>query len=194
MELGLWQLPTYQLHLTSQKKILVQHLKKNYKENRHYIIIRKDNSSNQEKGNGGSNKITYMLTEQSFNLMKSTFNLRNKYLIEESDLIKSINICMCIENQTIGFIENSYKTILKTKRQYSIGKYRIDLYFIDYKLAIECDENNHEDRDPVYEKEREDYIKSLGNTIIRFNPNEEGFDLSNVLREINGILFKGLLL
>ena len=96
---------------------------------------------------------------------------------------------MCIENQTIGFIENSFKDILNLKRQFMIGKYRADLYFIDYKLVIECDEFNHCDRDPQEEKMREDYILSLGNKIIRFNPNEEGFDLSNVLREINKALF-----
>ena len=49
---------------------------------------------------------------------------------------------MCIENQTIGFIENSYSNILNTKRQHFIGKYKVDLYFIDNKLVIECDENN----------------------------------------------------
>ena len=96
---------------------------------------------------------------------------------------------MCIENQTIGFIENSFKNIVECKRQYSIGKYRIDLYFIDYKLAIECDENNHIDRDQQEELIREKYIISLGNNIIRYNPNTIDFDLSNVLRTINKIIF-----
>jgi very-short-patch-repair endonuclease len=36
---------------------------------------------------------------------------------------------------------------------------------------------------------REEYIRSLGNKIIRYNPNEQNFDLSNVLREINKHLF-----
>ena len=100
-----------------------------------------------------------------------------------------INLCMCIENQTIGFIENSYKDILNVKRQFNIGKYRADLYFIDYKLVVECDEFNHADRDEIKEKIREEYILSLGNKIIRYNPNQKNFDLSNVLREINIILF-----
>lgn len=98
---------------------------------------------------------------------------------------------MCIESQTIGFIENAYSGTLNVKRQYIFGKYRVDLYFIDYKLVIECDENNHDDRDPIEEKVRENYIISLGNTIIRFNPNQSEFDLSNVMRDINVILFKG---
>ena len=95
---------------------------------------------------------------------------------------------MCIENQTIGFIENSFKGIIDCKRQFIINKYRVDLYFINYKLIIECDENNHEDRNPIKEKFREEYLLSLGNNIIRYNPNEPSFDLSNVLREINRVI------
>ena len=97
---------------------------------------------------------------------------------------------MCIENQTIGFIENAYNDIFIIKRQFSIGKYRVDLYFVDYKLVIECDENGHCDRNIVEEKEREKYIQSLGNSIIRYNPNDKNFDLSNVLKKINITLFK----
>jgi very-short-patch-repair endonuclease len=54
--------------------------------------------------------------------------------------------------------------------------------------VIECDENNHDDRDPIYEKTREDYITSLGNNFIRFNPNSSDFDLSNIIKKINKII------
>ena len=70
-----------------------------------------------------------------------------------------------------------------------MGKYRVDLYFIDYILVIECDENDHVDRNYTDERIREEFIISLGNKIIRYNPNTISFDLSNVLREINAILF-----
>ena len=95
-----------------------------------------------------------MLTEESFELMKNLFNLRNRYIVNINNNIKQINICMCIENQTIGFIENCYKNITNLKRQYIFDKYRVDLYFIDYKIVIECDENNHINRDPIKEKIR----------------------------------------
>ena len=36
---------------------------------------------------------------------------------------------MAIENQTIGFIENSFSDALKIKRQKRVGTYYIDLYF-----------------------------------------------------------------
>jgi len=180
------------LYLAGQKKDLVSNLKKNYKENIHYII---DNRKvKQEKKNGGQNKICFFLTEEAFELFKNSYNLRNRYLVEISDKVKHINIGMCVENQTIGFIENSYKNIFNMKRQFSIDKYKVDLYFMDYKLVIECDENNHNDRDPEKEKVREDYIISLGNKFIRYNPNTDNFDLSNVLREINEILFSKLII
>jgi very-short-patch-repair endonuclease len=177
------------LYLTSQKVHLVKHLSKNYKENIHYIIERNKIKTKQY---GGHNKITFLLTEETFELLKNSFNLRNRYIVELNENIKQINIGMCIENQTIGFISNSYSNMLNVKRQFTIGKYRVDLYFVDYKLVIECDENNHNDRDPENEKIRELYITSLGNKIIRFNPNEKDFDLSNILREINAILFSGI--
>jgi len=174
------------LHLSS-KNLIVRHLKKNYKENIHYII---DKCKPKDKQYGGQNKIEYYLTEEAFELLKNTYNLRNRYIVSVSDNVKQINaICMCIENQTIGFIENSFKDIIECKRQFFIDKYRVDLYFPSYKLVIECDENDHIDRDIDKEKNREDYILSLGNKIIRYNPNASDFDLSNVLREILNIIY-----
>ena len=55
---------------------------------------------------------------------------------------------------------------------------------------VECDENNHIDRNQIEEKIREEFILSLGNIIIRFNPNDSKFDLSLVLQEINKIILK----
>ena len=175
------------LYLSAKKYNLVRNLKKNYKENIHYII--KKNVYKSRGNTGGQNKFEFLLTENAFELLKNSFNLRNRYIVEISDNIKCVNIGMCIENQTIGFIANIFNDIIECKRQYTIGKYRIDLYFVDYKLVIECDENNHIDRDPIEEKIREDYILSLGNKIIRYNPNTINFDLSNVIKDIMKIVF-----
>ena len=178
------------LYLTKHRHKIIIHLRKNYRENIHYIhyIIEQDNSKNISK-QGGHNKVIFLLTETTYELLKNSYNLRNRYIVDIKDNVKQVNIGMCIENQTIGFIENTYSNMLNVKRQYGIGKYRVDLYFIDNKLVIECDENNHTDRDNIQEKIREEYILSMGNKIIRYNPNTSSFDLSNVLREINAILF-----
>ena len=83
-----------------------------------------------------------------------------------------------------------------TKRQYIFNngkcgkaKYIGDLYFPLYNLIIECDENNHDDRDAIYEKTREQYLLLQEDNIIRFNPNDKYFDLSIVIKEINKVLF-----
>ena len=67
------------------------------------------------------------------------------------------------------------------KRQQIINKYRVDLYFPD----------TNNDRNPEDERIREEKLISLGDKIIRFNPNDTKFDLSNVLREIFTIIFGG---
>ncbi len=171
----------------TQKNNIVIFLKKNYKKNIHYII---ENNTKKKTGSGGSNKIIFKLTIDTYELIKNSYNLRNRYIVNISNNIKCVNnISMCIENQTIGFIWNCFNTIITVKRQYKFKKYKVDLYFPDYKLVIECDENNHDDRDPIYEKAREDYIILLNNKIIRFNPNSIDFDLSNVIKDINKIVF-----
>ena len=173
----------------TRKDNIVRSLKKNYQKDIQYIIIQPvilQIEGEKNKGGGGQNKVDYMLTEKTFELMKNSYNLRNRYLTQLTDNTSVINsINMCIENQTIGFIANSFKGILKTQRQYKVGNYNVDLYFIDHKLVIECDENNHTDRNQTDELIREKFIESLGNKIIRFNPNAKNFDLSNVLREIH---------
>lgn len=89
---------------------------------------------------------------------------------------------MCIENSTIGFIVNTLQGVVEMKRQQKFGKYRVDLHFPEHKLIVECDKNNHNDRNPEDEKIREEFLTSLGNTMIRFNPSDINFDLSTVLR------------
>jgi very-short-patch-repair endonuclease len=174
--------------IKTSKKISIKECEKRTTSVLNYLYLLYSNCEN-EKKHGGQNKIIYKLTEDAFELLKNSYNLRNRYIVDISDNVKHVNIGMCIETQTIGFIENTYSNMLNIKRQYAFGKYKVDLYFIDYKLVIECDENNHDDREPINEKVREEYIKSLGNKIIRYNPNTASFDLSNVLREINAVLF-----
>ena len=70
-------------------------------------------------------------------------------------------------------------------RQFICDKYKIDLYFIDYKLAIECDEIHH-----IYNKEsdkiRQEYIKTkLNCSFIRFNPYDEEFNILHLYNKIH---------
>ena len=71
------------------------------------------------------------------------------------------------------------------ERQFEVNGYYIDLYLIDEKIAVECDEKNHVDRDQEYEKYRETSIKNtLGCKFIRFNPDDKEFDIFKVIHDI----------
>ena len=74
------------------------------------------------------------------------------------------------------------KSIMETfegenmETQYSVLTYRVDLYFHDYKLAIEVDEKGHIGRNEDYEKQRQKEIKAeLSCKFVRINPDEENF-------------------
>ena len=60
--------------------------------------------------------------------------------------------------------------------QYTVLNYRIDLYFQKYKLAIEIDELNHNDRNIDYEIQRQKELeKELDCVFIRINPDAIDF-------------------
>ena len=71
--------------------------------------------------------------------------------------------------------------------QYNVSSYRIDLYFHDYKLATEIDENGHSYRNVDYKIKRQKAIKrELGCTSIRIDPGKEDFDIFRAINEIFG--------
>jgi very-short-patch-repair endonuclease len=170
----------------TQKVNLTSFVKKNFKQNIHFI---QTPISYEITRKGGQNCIHMWLTAEAFDLVKNTYNLKNRYIKKINDNSGQVNMVMAIEAQTIGFIENAFSSALKLKRQKRIGKYYIDLYFEDYNLAIECDENDHVDRDQDNERTREDFLIKQNITIVRYNPNHKHFDLSDVIREITHLLF-----
>ena len=63
-----------------------------------------------------------------------------------------------------------WEKICKLCTQYYVLGCKIDLYFPDYKIAIEDDEFNHIDRDSEYEaKRRIEIEEELDCAFIRFN-------------------------
>lgn len=73
-------------------------------------------------------------------------------------------------------------TIRKVFDGIPIGSHRIDLYFSEHKLAIECSEYNHEDRDTSY---RQKFIDDqLYCKFIHSNPDAKEFMIERILRRI----------
>ena len=77
--------------------------------------------------------------------------------------------------------------------QYRIDKYFIDLYFPEHKSGTELDENGHTDRSKIEEIKREETVKNVGITLIRINPDKEGFDIFIKIGEIQDFIYESAL-
>lgn len=107
---------------------------------------------------------------------------------EKEDILNLFNINYIVtsmkETELLKILQLSFKKYKSTKNFY-VGNYRIDLYFPDLNLAIECDENNHNDRDMNYEKIRQKFIENnLKCIFIRFNPDDINFNIGDVIYKI----------
>ena len=75
--------------------------------------------------------------------------------------------------------------------QYNVLSSRIHAYFSKYKLAIEVDEQGHDDRDINYELRRKKAIeKELGCEFIRTNPAKENFNIFVEIGKIQNYIVK----
>jgi very-short-patch-repair endonuclease len=74
------------------------------------------------------------------------------------------------------------------RRQYSVGAYVLDFYCPDLRLAIEIDGESHDKPTAKeYDQEREEQIKQLGITIIRFTNSQIETKLEDVVQYIRDI-------
>ena len=109
------------------------------------------------------------------------------HLLKEFHIETTNMKCLTKEQQTLSAITNVLKTE-KFEDQYKIGSYYLDLYFTEYKIVVECDENGHADRKPYKERERMDYVnKELDiddSNWIRYNPDDKDFDISKMIGRI----------
>ena len=92
------------------------------------------------------------------------------------------DVISCKEQTVLESIKDTFEGE-NIQTQYTVIGYRTDLYFHEYKLAIEVDELVHNDRNIDYEIQRQGAIeKELGCVFIRINPDAEDF---NIFKEIS---------
>ena len=93
--------------------------------------------------------------------------------------------CLNIECDVISCILKTFSGNIM-KPQYKIDNYRIDLYFPEYLLAIECDEPHHKNpENKLNDMKRQSIITQLlGCRFIRFDPYDKNFDLFDLLNSI----------
>ena len=74
---------------------------------------------------------------------------------------------------------------LKFYRQYSIGKYILDFYCSELRLAIELDGGQHGEEDnKKHDNIRAEYLRAQGIKVIRFWNNDVVENIEGVLYEI----------
>ena len=178
--------------LNVRKDNITRFLKKHFKENVDYTVsmVVSDITKKNRTGGCGHNRLQYTLSKECMELVKNSYNLKHKYITKINTLMQT-NIVMTLENSTIGFVCNCLKNITDMYRQYKVGPYFVDLFIPKINIVVECDEDGHKHRDPIYEHTREEFIKNkLGCEFIRFNPNDKGFDLSEVINKLLLLLIR----
>jgi very-short-patch-repair endonuclease len=100
-----------------------------------------------------------------------------------------LNLDITKEQKTIGQIRRAFKH-LETIQQFKIAPYYVDLYFPDYKIAVECDEQAHRKYIQKVEFKRQNYIEQvLGCTFVRYNPDALNFNIGDVINQIIMLIY-----
>ena len=71
----------------------------------------------------------------------------------------------------------------KFRRQHSIGRYILDFYCVEKKLAIELDGGQHSEQQ-TYDQHRDTYLKEHGIEVLRFWNNQMLLETEAVLEVI----------
>ncbi|BDX03963.1 hypothetical protein MACH16_27110 [Marinomonas pontica] len=74
---------------------------------------------------------------------------------------------------------------MKFRRQHGIGPYIVDFYCPEKRLVIEIDGDSHYNLDTqVYDRKRDDFMRSLGLQVMRFTNQDILENLGSVLEVV----------
>jgi very-short-patch-repair endonuclease len=90
------------------------------------------------------------------------------------------------------FLKNSQRRGMKFRRQYVVGRYILDFYCVQRKLAVEVDGGVHaEPAQQVYDMERTRFLTGYGSCVLRFWNSEVFQSIEEVVRVIDAALDTG---
>lgn len=138
-----------------------------------------------KKTKGGHQNVTYIDYDS---LIKLITKSRKPMAIEVSEKLNIKTITkyyVSIETDVIKCLLTAFDGNVMTP-QYKVDNYFIDLYFDEYLLAIECDENHHNsDTNKFKDAERQQHImRKTGCRFIRFNPSDTKFNIFGLINDI----------
>lgn len=82
---------------------------------------------------------------------------------------------------TLDIIEHAFKQY-RVQRHYRVGTHRVDLYFPDLNLVVECVNNNSNTTDE--DQRIEELQMVLDCDFVRYDPHSSNFNVGNVINEI----------
>lgn len=135
--------------------------------------------------NGGNQSVNFY-TEDGVKQLLSRTRKANACILANIFGVQIFDqISIDYEASTLAKIKTAFEgeTMIE---QYTVGSYRVDLYFPKYKLAIECDEKQHDYTSNISSDQvRQAYIEDkLKCKFIRYKPHEDDFDIFAVIQSI----------
>lgn len=89
------------------------------------------------------------------------------------------------------FVKNKQVDGFKFRRQFGIGKFIIDFYCPESKLAVEIDGDSHFDlKTKARDYTRDKYLKSFKINVLRFNNSEVIENIEGVIEKIRSYLIR----
>ncbi len=167
--------------LTCKKNTLVRTLKREFQEGVDYVY-HKEYTKGRPRG---IYEITLNCRRQL--LVKYALSARRQLSPMVDLKIDYIKRYLPKEIETLNFVSTALSGVYTITRQHWLmnGKYRIDMYFPEHRIAVECDEHGHVDRDPLYESRRErELVAALNCTFVRFNPDAHDFCMAVLISRI----------
>jgi very-short-patch-repair endonuclease len=144
------------------------------------------------KKRGGCSREKIELSKKCYDQLCLVHAINNRKAAEIGNIkISYIKRYLPKETEVIGFLYDILSPLFEVKQQYFVDRYFIDLYILNKKIAVECDEFDHVERDNKYESEREETIKNTLNCkIVRFNPDSPNFKLADLVSRIVRMCFE----
>ena len=138
--------------------------------------------------NGGEQNMLYLTYNGLLKLLSTTRKTELIDFSEKVDIDIKNRIYSCIEADTIKCLLKSFSGE-EMIEQYVVGDfdYIIDLYFPEYKIAVECDESHHKTMtNNLKDLKRQIAIKDIIKDCIfvRYDPFCENFTIFNLIKEI----------
>ena len=156
---------------------------------KHYIVCDSDSTNNIRKHQN------YVYLSHK-GLEKLLFSSRSDEAIKLVKLMEIYSVRKwfpSIENDIMINIMDAFKGE-NVKRQHMCEKYRIDLYFTDCNIAVECDELHHmSETNKTKDEMRETVLKQkLHCEFIRFNPFDPQFNVFELIGKIHSAITEKL--